>query len=80
MPYIGRRVRQRIGVAGLDALHQFEVSRGSRFEWRGGGARSHARLCGSDALLAFASVEEVSFEGSMRDKNDRQEGDRALIP
>ena len=28
-------------------------------------------------LLGLRPVEEVSFEGSMRDKNDRKEGDRA---
>ena len=48
-------LRQRIGVAGLDSLHQFEVTRGSGFEWRGDGARSHPRLWHSGAFLWFGA-------------------------
>src|SRR5206468_12929340 len=48
-------LRERIGVAGLDALHQFEVTRGSGFEWRGDGARPNPRPCHSDTFLWFTS-------------------------
>src|SRR6188472_2848868 len=48
-------LRQRIGIASLDALHQIEVAWGSGFEWRGDRARSHPRISHSDASLWSAS-------------------------